>query len=310
MADEKNKRVNRIKKIIIGLLLVLLTFPTVLSIVLMIRLQKTNRLLQDMQTQVESIRLQLEVDKSLDKANSIHDIIFDTDLQEQSLPEENDSWEVAGTKDEQPSAKHQVCLTFDDGPSIYTGVILDILETYGVKASFFVVGKEDEESQANMKRIVEGGHTLGMHSYSHRYSEIYASREAFEEDYWKIRDLISSATGTTPVFYRFPGGSSNKVSSVPMKEFEDFLSEQEVTFFDWNISAGDATGDVLSVDRIVENAIRGIENNNTSVVLLHDSADKYSTVRALPRIIEAILKMEDTELVPITKGTNLVQHLK
>ncbi|MCM1086818.1 MAG: polysaccharide deacetylase family protein, partial [Muribaculaceae bacterium] len=68
---------------------------------------------------------------------------------------------------------HKVYLTFDDGPSSNTGRILDILAEYDVKATFFVVGKEEEEYQALYNRIVEEGHTLGMHSYSHKYGEIY-----------------------------------------------------------------------------------------------------------------------------------------
>ncbi|MDE6608589.1 MAG: polysaccharide deacetylase family protein [Lachnospiraceae bacterium] len=71
----------------------------------------------------------------------------------------------------------KVYLTFDDGPSVYTGEILDILKEYDVKATFFVVGKEGEKYEELYKRIVEEGHTLGMHSYSHKYSEIYETEQ-------------------------------------------------------------------------------------------------------------------------------------
>ncbi len=76
---------------------------------------------------------------------------------------------------------HKVYLTFDDGPSDNTNAILDVLDDYNVKATFFVTGKEDEASKAAYKRIVDEGHTIAMHSYSHKYSDIYASKEAFQK---------------------------------------------------------------------------------------------------------------------------------
>lgn len=78
---------------------------------------------------------------------------------------------------------HKVYLTFDDGPSDNTNAILDVLDDYNVKATFFVTGKEDEASKAAYKRIVDEGHTIAMHSYSHKYSDIYASKEAFQNDF-------------------------------------------------------------------------------------------------------------------------------
>ena len=75
-----------------------------------------------------------------------------------------------------------VYLTFDDGPSTGTEEILTILRQYNVKATFFVVGKEDEYSMEMYEKIVEEGHTLGMHSYSHQYSTIYQSVEDFAKD--------------------------------------------------------------------------------------------------------------------------------
>ena len=83
---------------------------------------------------------------------------------------------------------HKVYLTFDDGPSIYTDEILDILDRYHVKATFFVVGKDGSEAEAALQRIVEDGHTLGMHSYSHKYKELYESLDSFTEDFARIRD--------------------------------------------------------------------------------------------------------------------------
>lgn len=208
------------------------------------------------------------------------------------------------------TAAHKVYLTFDDGPSKYTDDILDILDRYGVKATFFVVGKETDSARESMQEIVDRGHTLGMHSYTHKYSEIYNSPEDFAEDFEKIRDYVYEVTGVESTVYRFPGGSSNSVSDIDMQEFADYLDTQGVRFFDWNISSGDGGAKLLPVDKLVENSTADIERFETSVILMHDSASKPTTVEALPDIIENILALEDTVILPITEDTELVQHIK
>lgn len=223
------------------------------------------------------------------------------------LPEEG-----SGTsEDPEPevTAAHKVYLTFDDGPSKYTDDILDILDRYGVKATFFVVGKESDSAREAMKEIVDRGHTLGMHSYTHKYAEIYDSLESFAEDYGKIRDYIYEVTGVESRVYRFPGGSSNTISDIDMEEFADYLDAQGVRFFDWNISSGDGGRKLLSVETLVKNSTEDIERFETSVILMHDAASKSTTVDALPAIIENILALEDTVILPITEDTELVQHI-
>ncbi|MDE6700533.1 MAG: polysaccharide deacetylase, partial [Acetatifactor sp.] len=210
---------------------------------------------------------------------------------------------------ESAPAPRKVHLTFDDGPSIYTDEILEILEEYDVKATFFVVGKEDERSKEAILKIVEAGHTLGMHSYSHKYSELYASTENFAADFEKQRSFLEELTGQTCRFYRFPGGSSNTVSKVDMQQFADYLEEQDMVFYDWNISSGDGGRQLLSVDTLVRNSTSDLGEWKTAVILMHDSADKPTTVEALPQIIEKILAMEDTVILPITDDTQPVQHI-
>ena len=104
---------------------------------------------------------------------------------------------------------HKVYLTFDGGPDENTDKILDVLDKYGVKATFFVVGDDSKDMQEVYKRIVKDGHTLGMHSFSNKYSTIYASTEAFEQDFDKISSYLKDVTGVNSLYYRFPGGSSN-----------------------------------------------------------------------------------------------------
>ena len=92
-------------------------------------------------------------------------------------------------------AEKTVYLTYDDGPSKNTPRILDVLKKYGVKATFFVIGKEDEESLALYKRIVDEGHTIAVHTYSHKYHDIYQSVDAYLEDFEKVENLIYNTTG-------------------------------------------------------------------------------------------------------------------
>lgn len=203
----------------------------------------------------------------------------------------------------------KVYLTFDDGPSSNTGKILDILAEHNVKATFFVVGKTEEKYQPLYKRIVEEGHTLAMHSYSHKYNEIYQSRESYIEDLSKLQEFLYETTGVWCRYCRFPGGSSNTVSSVDMHELIDYLEEQDMTYYDWNVSSGDATASYISPEAVVRNSTARLTEFNEAIILLHDAADKASTVQALPELIEKIQAMEDTKIVPITDETEPIHHI-
>lgn len=203
----------------------------------------------------------------------------------------------------------KVYLTFDDGPSSNTGEILDILAEYDVKATFFVVGKEEEKYQPLYKRIVEEGHTLAMHSYSHKYNEIYQSKESYVEDLTKLQEFLYDTTGVWCRYCRFPGGSSNTVSRVDMHELIDYLEEQDMSYFDWNVSSGDASSSYISPEAIVRNSTARLPEFHEAIILLHDASNKDSTVEALPKLIEQIQTMEDTKIVPITDDTEAIHHI-
>jgi peptidoglycan/xylan/chitin deacetylase (PgdA/CDA1 family) len=203
---------------------------------------------------------------------------------------------------------HRVYLTFDGSPCTNTDSILDVLSDYGVKATFFVVGDDSDEAQEIYQRIVDEGHTLGMHSYSNQYSTIYASTEAFEEDLDRLSDYLLETTGVSSLYYRFPGGSSNEISNVSMAEFVHILNEKGITFYDWNVSAGDTSSD-YTADDIVSNVTEGVEHYKTSVVLLHDGDNKSTTVEALGPLIEALQNM-DAQILPIDENTNVIQYIK
>lgn len=203
---------------------------------------------------------------------------------------------------------HKVYLTFDGSPNENTDKILDVLEKYGVKATFFVTGDDSKEMRPVYKRIVEDGHTLGMHSYSNQYSKIYASVEDFEKDFDKLSSYLKDVTGEESQYYRFPGGSSNEISNVDMAEFVHVLNQKGITYFDWNVSAGDTSAN-YTVEDVVTNVTVGVSRYKTSVVLLHDGEDKSTTVEALGPLIEALQKMK-ASILPIGKDTKVIQYIK
>ena len=147
-----------------------------------------------------------------------------------------------------------------------------------------------------------------MHSYSHNFGDIYSSGDAFAADYAKIHDLILNTTGVDTKYYRFPGGSSNRVSSTSMSTFINYLNEQNVTYFDWNVASGDATSQAFTSEQLIDNVMKDVVKYKTSVVLLHDASNKNATVEALPGLIEA-LQEQGAMILPITDETTIIQHV-
>ena len=168
-----------------------------------------------------------------------------------------------------------VYLTFDDGPSAYTSELLDVLDAYGAKATFFVVGSG---SGNMMRQIVKRGHSIGIHTVSHDYGQIYSSPEAYFDDLMKMQSIIYDHTGVKTTLMRFPGGSSNLVSRHSCEGIMTFLTQavQDAGFqyFDWNVYSGDA-GETKRTEKVVENVIGGIQEHRVSIVLQHD-IHKYS----------------------------------
>lgn len=330
-ADARQKRVKRLKKYIILTLMLSILIPFVLCVVLMVKVHRINGILTELEARTQELSEMAAAQGQELERLAAEGIVAVSGSAESSAADSDPAKGDTAEPDEHPgqtgetasdteteartgteagiTAAHKVYLTFDDGPSIYTDQILDILDEYDVKATFFVVGKETETAAEAMKEIVARGHTLGMHSYSHKYTEVYASMESFEEDFTKIHDLLYDTTGVESTVYRFPGGSSNTISRIDMSDFAEYLDTQGVRFFDWNVSSGDGGRVLLSVDELVENVTSHIEQRETAIILMHDSADKPTTVEALPTIIENILALDDTVILPITDDTEPVQHI-
>ena len=197
-------------------------------------------------------------------------------------------------------------LTFDDGPSDQTGEILDILKERNVKATFFVIGR-NERYYPMYKRIVEEGHTLAIHSYSHEYSTIYASYDNFVNDVEELRKLLYDVTGVDCRYYRFPGGSSNRVTQVPVNDLIDYLDSAGLTYFDWNALNNDAVIAGQTPDQLVKNILKDALNYDDTIILMHDLDCCHETVESLPSLIEQ-LEEHGYEILPIDDDTPHIQH--
>ncbi len=175
-----------------------------------------------------------------------------------------------------------IYLTFDDGPGTYTAELLDILAKYQVKVTFFVTSLGDHTL---IKREKDEGHSVGVHTYSHRYDIVYASDEAFLEDLTKINEIVKAQTGSYTYLLRFPGGSSNTIShdnAGIMTRLAKKVQEMGYQYFDWNVDSGDAVSKPKK-ENIIEAVKAGCSKKKNSVVLMHDV--KRETVDAIEDII-------------------------
>ena len=213
--------------------------------------------------------------------------------------------------DAKPDGNSIICLTFDDGPSTeVTNKILDTLSIYGIKATFFICDYGDEGAQ-RVKRMIDEGHTVAMHTLTHDYSKIYSSVDGFMNEIHKQQDKIYNDTGYKPKYLRFPGGSSNTISENYgvgiMTALVERVHEEGMEYFDWNADSGDARANGVAADTLYMNFVNEIAHDRTNIVLMHDTDAKYTTAEALPRMIEYGLE-HGYEFAPITDATKPVHH--
>ena len=200
-----------------------------------------------------------------------------------------------------------IYLTFDDGPSNTTPKILDILKEENVKATFFVINSNDKNNKY-IKRAFAEGHTIGLHSYSHKYKDIYKSEKAYFNDLNLIEEKIEQIIDIKPNIIRFPGGSSNTISSKGlMKKLSVETKKQGYIYFDWNIASYDTSN--ISSKKIYNRVISQLKkyNYNTNIILMHDFANNKKTVNALKKIIE-YGKKEGYRFDKITEWTPQIKH--
>lgn len=191
-----------------------------------------------------------------------------------------------------PEEGKVVYYTFDDGPSKNTIAILDTLKEKGVKATFFVTGQEVSgvDSDAILKRIVDEGHSIGMHTYSHVYQEIYSSVENYLADFQKIREKIIRVTGVEPKIFRFPGGSVKNSFASPsvQKAIRIEMRRRGYIYYDWNLVSGDVKFYMTDTDTLIRNIVNGAKGKDKIVILCHDDSMRVSTAEAVGPVIDQL----------------------
>ena len=207
-----------------------------------------------------------------------------------------------------------IYLTFDDGPSSeVTPKNLDILKKNDVKATFFICNYS-EENKKILQRELDEGHTIGIHGYSHEYGDIYKSTDAFMDNINKLRDKLKKDTGYEAFCLRFPGGSSNtisrKYSEGIMTELTKLVEKEGWSYYDWNVSSGDAESNSVATETIVKNVTEGFTKKHPNMVLMHDTNAKTSTTDALQQIIDYgkengyVFRAIDKNTAPVHQGVN------
>ncbi len=321
ISPSRRRRIQRLKRTIVAIILLLIIVPWVILGFMGIRYKALSSNLKKVSD--EKARVEEELVEKTEKAAVLKELteLLQKDIAGYREKEEAESKEEEkpvpiitesenGIRDyKSPDGIKRIYITFDDGPSENTEEILDILDEYHVQATFFTVANTSDEGKELYRKIIARGHSLGIHSYTHKYAEIYKSEEDFFEDFNRLSDFIYDVTGYRSNIARLPGGSSNKVSDIDMSSLIERLHEQGIHVYDWNVSGKDADGDDPEAEEITASVLAGVEKFDTVVVLLHDGADKKNTVEALPLILDELTGREDVMLLPITEETPEILHI-
>lgn len=181
-----------------------------------------------------------------------------------------------------------IYMTFDDGPGKYTEQLLNTLQSYNTKATFFVTN-QFPKYQPLITRMSNEGHTVAVHTLTHKW-DIYNSVEAYMNDFNAMNSIIERLTGKPTRFFRFPGGTGNTVSRKHCSGIMTALSKQMTdmgyVYFDWNVGSQDTY--LTEPSDIINTLINQISNKSQSIILMHDI--KKATVEAVPGFIEYCLK--------------------
>lgn len=206
------------------------------------------------------------------------------DQRETKVPD-NPSAQSDNTNPYKPDGQKTAYITFDDGPSSeVTPKILDILDSSNIKATFFVVGSMAEINKDILLREWKDGQSIGNHSYSHKYKELYSNPSNFINDINKCDNVIKSIIGNdyNVKLLRFPGGSFG----TKLKPFREEALKDGYHYVDWNALNGDAESNSGTVDKLIQRLKETTIGKQHVVILMHDAPMKQVTVQALPQIID------------------------
>lgn len=199
---------------------------------------------------------------------------------------------------EQSVGQKVIYLTFDDGPSVITDKILDILKENNIKATFFLIGNQIAGFENTVKRMHKEGHGIGLHTYTHKFKRIYSNNDTFIKEMNDCRSEILKITDTNTNIIRFPGGSRKRLNN----EFLNKLHKNNFKIYDWNVQVSDGINPKTPSSKLFREATKGTDSISPIILLMHCDYMHKTTCKALPKIIE-YYKNQGYVFKPITEGT-------
>ena len=186
-------------------------------------------------------------------------------------------------------------LTFDDGPSSVTPIILETLKQENIKATFFVLGSRVDALPETVKRIYEEGHFIANHGYTHSYSAIYASPQTVLDEFNQCNESVKKAIDVPEYnshLFRFPGGLVGGPYANIKSQAKELLAQNDILYVDWNALSGDAETTEPTIEFEMQRIQETVSNKNSVVILMHDAEAKKVTAEALPQIINWLKQNE------------------
>lgn len=204
-------------------------------------------------------------------------------------------------------------ITFDDGPYHLTDKVIEILKEKKVKATFFTIGLNKDTCFDNRnyscketyKKIVDNGHTIANHTYSHQiFNGLYSSANSFMDQVKKQENMIKERTGVTTNIIRFPGGSSTAGALCGTNCKNNIINQLKENGYGWvDWTAQDGDGGSLTDYNTGWRNLTGSINQDIEVILFHD----YNQVTAsiLPNAID-YLEKKDYIILPLFHDSVMV----
>lgn len=183
-------------------------------------------------------------------------------------------------------------ITFDDGPTLNTPYILETLDNYGAKATFFVLEERIVMYPEYIKQIIHSGSAVGLHGVSHS-EQIYSTDTSPLEEMNKANSALENLTGKKSKLVRVPFGSSYRLT----KKQAENLWANDYIIWDWNVDPRDSVGKIIP-EKVLSNLKKGISGcKGAPVILFHD---RKSTAKLLPAVLD-YLKSEGYTMLPLSE---------
>lgn len=284
MKQKKKKVRYKIQTVLMAFTMLVLMLGMVALTVHVIKLDKQN---DKYRTEIENNNFDSASESYENRINEMNSKISELESEKEQFSSKNNELESivnqSGIKTPVNENEKVVFMTFDDGPSNLTPEFLNVLNHYGVHATFFVTYQPQYE--AIYKQIIENGNAIQIHTATHDYDSIYKSVDAYLADYKQAYDYVSSITGKQMNYFRFPGGSTNSYGKSIVRDIARTMKDKGLDFVDWNVSVGDGSA-AATKESMVQKIMAESEGKNHVVMLAHDSGAKSETLAALPQIIE------------------------